>query len=61
MFINTPLRDCKCGVFQDVQESLGIKGQWQSKNEAFPSVLGGCSCREGPFLLQRGPTFSAYL
>lgn len=31
MFINIPLRDCECGVFQDVQESLGIKGHGKAK------------------------------
>lgn len=27
MFINIPLRDYKCGIFQNVCESLGIKGK----------------------------------
>lgn len=27
MFINVPLRDCKCGIFQNVHASLGTKGK----------------------------------
>lgn len=46
MFINIPLRHCTCDIFQDVNESRGIKGQWQSKNKASFSALGDSPCRE---------------
>lgn len=51
MFINIPLRHCKCDISQDVNESRGTKGQRQSKNKASFSALGDSPCRES---MQRG-------
>lgn len=47
MFIHISLRDCKCEAFQDVTESLGIKGQRRSREEASFPALSKHRGREG--------------
>lgn len=53
MFINITIRHCKGELFQDVNARPDIKEQWQSRNEASSSAVGGHRPRrEGP--LRRG-------
>lgn len=50
MFINITIRHCKGELFQDVNARPDIKEQWQSRNEASSSAVGGHRPRrEGPY------------